>query len=46
VIRNQDIQYPLHVDELVRCTCLAMRRRAEILGPLGEHDDLTASTAH
>ncbi|MEX0866216.1 MAG: CHAT domain-containing protein [Pirellulales bacterium] len=41
VVQNQDILYPLHVEELVRCTCLAIRRRAEILGPLGEHDDLT-----
>ena len=26
--------------EIVRCTCLAMRRRAQLLGPLAAHDDV------
>ena len=28
--------------EIVRCTALAIRRRMEILGPAGEHDELTS----
>jgi hypothetical protein len=31
----------IQVTEIVRCTCLAMVRRAEILGPLSKHDPLT-----
>lgn len=36
-------RYMVMVDakEIVRCTALAIRRRAEILGPAGEHDSLT-----
>lgn len=36
-------QQALMIDakEIVRCTALALRRRAEILGPTGEHDPLT-----
>ena len=33
---------PVHVKEIVRCTALAIRRRTELLGPLGKHDSLTA----
>ncbi len=33
---------PIHVTEIVRCTALAIRRRAELLGPLAEHDSLTS----
>ncbi len=32
---------PVCVQEIVRCTTLAIRRRAELLGPLAEHDPLT-----
>jgi len=34
--------YPLGVQEIVRCTTLAIRRRTELLGPLSEHDPMTA----
>ncbi len=30
-----------NANEIVRCTVLALRRRAEILGPTGEHNSLT-----
>jgi hypothetical protein len=33
--------YPVYVTEIVRCTCLAISRRREILGPICEHDPLT-----
>ena len=33
--------FPVHVTEIVRCTCLAIRRRGEILGPICKHDPLT-----
>ena len=33
---------PIHVQEIVRCTALAIRRRAELLGPLAEYDSLTS----
>lgn len=31
----------INANEIVRCTALALRRRAEILGPTGEHDAMT-----
>jgi len=33
--------HTINAAEIVRCTCLAMMRRAEILGPLSKHDSLT-----
>jgi hypothetical protein len=33
---------PLYVSEIVRCTVTAIRRRAELMGPVCEHDPLTA----
>jgi hypothetical protein len=33
--------WPVDVVEVVRCTALAIRRRNEILGPLGAHDALS-----
>ncbi len=33
--------YPVYVTEIVRCTCLAIARRREILGPACEYDPLT-----
>ena len=33
---------PVHVTEIVRATCLAIRRRRELLGPVGKHDPVTA----
>ena len=35
------VQRLINVHEIVRCTCLAMMRRAELLGPLAKHDRLT-----
>jgi len=33
--------FPINATEVVRCTCLAIRRRAELLGPAAPHDRLT-----
>lgn len=33
--------FPLNVKEIVRTTCLAIRRRRELLGPTCKHDPLT-----
>ncbi|HEX6961557.1 MAG TPA: CHAT domain-containing protein, partial [Lacipirellula sp.] len=33
--------WPINVIEIVRCTALAIRRRNEILGPLGAHDAIS-----
>ncbi|MHB8899391.1 MAG: tetratricopeptide repeat protein, partial [Thermoguttaceae bacterium] len=38
---QQAIHIPIHVAEIVRCTCLAIRRRTELLGPLSPEDPLT-----
>jgi len=38
---QQAILKPINVQEIVRCTILAMRRRARLLGPVAEHDPLT-----
>lgn len=35
------VLFPIHVQEIVRCTALALRRRAEIMGPICKHDPLT-----
>jgi len=37
--------YPVQVQEIVRATTLAIRRRAALLGPAGPHDPLTAEVA-
>lgn len=42
-ITKQSTYVQLHVDELVRCTALAMRRRMELLGPASARDKLTSS---
>ncbi len=39
-VANVNQMQPVHVDEVVRCTCLAIRRRAELLGPTAGHDKL------
>jgi len=39
---QQPFLYPIHVQEIVRCTTLAMRRRRQLLGPVGVHDALTS----
>jgi CHAT domain-containing protein len=35
------ILFPIRADEIVRCTALALRRRAELMGPICKHDPLT-----
>lgn len=37
---QQAIMYPVEVQEIIRCTALAIRRRAELLGPLSRYDAL------
>ena len=37
--------WPVDVVEIVRCTALAMRRRNELLGPLGPHDAISKNLA-
>lgn len=37
--------YPIQVQEIVRATTLAIRRRAALLGPAAPHDPLTAEVA-
>ncbi len=39
------VLYPIQVQEIVRCTTLAIRRRTELLGPICPHDPLTAQLA-
>ena len=34
--------HPVYVTEIIRCTCLAISRRRELMGPACEHDPLTA----
>ena len=41
-IVSPPVLFPLQVNEIVRCTSLAMRRRRELLGPAGAHDSLNA----
>ena len=38
---NRPTAYPITPQEIVRCTTLAMRRRAELLGPVAKYDALT-----
>lgn len=37
---QQAMDYPLNPQEIVRCTCLAIRRRRDLLGPTAPHDAL------
>ena len=37
---QQAVLFPINVQEIVRCTAQAMRRRRELLGPLAPHDVL------
>ncbi|MCA9213529.1 MAG: CHAT domain-containing protein [Planctomycetales bacterium] len=41
-ISQQQTLYPLRVDEVLRCTALALARRAEILGPVCSRDELSS----
>jgi CHAT domain-containing protein len=36
------VLFGINVQEIVRCTALAIRRRTELLGPIAPHDPLTA----
>ncbi|MGD9723215.1 MAG: CHAT domain-containing protein [Pirellulales bacterium] len=38
---QQAVQFPVNAAEIVRCTSLAIRRRRELLGPIGKYDPLT-----
>lgn len=37
---QQAIDFPINPQEIARCTCLAIRRRRDLLGPLAAYDDL------
>ncbi len=41
VVIRQATYMPIEVQEIVRCTTLAIRRRTELLGPLSRHDPVT-----
>jgi len=34
--------FPVRVQEIIRCTVLSLRRRKELIGPVGPHDPLSA----
>jgi tetratricopeptide (TPR) repeat protein len=38
---QQAVLFPVQVQEIVRCTCLALRRRTELMGPACKHAQLT-----
>ncbi len=38
---QQAVKWPIRASEIVRCTCLAIRRRTELLGPLCPEDPIT-----
>jgi CHAT domain-containing protein len=40
-IVQQAVMFPVNVQEIVRTTCVALRRRAELLGPISMVDPLT-----
>ncbi|MGA2799004.1 MAG: CHAT domain-containing protein, partial [Thermoguttaceae bacterium] len=42
---QQPVLYSISPQEIVRCTTLAIRRRAEILGPISKNDPLTERVA-
>lgn len=37
---QQAIDFPINPQEIARCTCLAIRRRRDLLGPLAAYDEL------
>jgi tetratricopeptide (TPR) repeat protein len=39
------VLFPIQVQEIVRCTALAIRRRAMLMGPVGPRDSLTNEVA-
>jgi tetratricopeptide (TPR) repeat protein len=38
---QQAVAFPIQAQEILRCTALAIRRRAELMGPLCQYDPLT-----
>jgi tetratricopeptide (TPR) repeat protein len=40
-IVQQAVEFPINPQEIVRCTCLALRRRRELLGPMAPHDQIS-----
>jgi len=40
---QQAVKYPVHAQEIVRCTTLAMRRRSEVMGPSSPQSQLTGT---
>jgi hypothetical protein len=42
-IVQQAIEFPINPQEIVRCTCLALLRRRDLLGPMAPHDSLSKS---
>ena len=44
-IVQQPFGYPITPHEIVRCTTLALRRRAELLGPVAKYDQLSSDVA-
>jgi len=38
---QQAVLFPIEVQEIIRCTTLAIRRRTELLGPLSKYDPMT-----
>ena len=40
-VLQSPVLFPVNVAEIVRCTCLAIRRRRELMGPICKHDQLT-----
>jgi CHAT domain-containing protein len=44
-VLQQAVLYPIRPQEIIRCTALAIRRRAELLGPICKNDPLTERVA-
>ncbi len=42
---QQPFGYPITPHEIIRCTTLALRRRAELLGPVAKYDQLASDLA-
>jgi CHAT domain-containing protein len=40
-VLQQAVLYPIRPQEIIRCTALAIRRRAELLGPICKNDPVT-----
>lgn len=42
---QQAFDFPITPHEIIRCTTLALRRRAELLGPVAKYDELSSDVA-